>query len=79
MRSKIYKWYKELKKYDSNLEESSIEELEEKLKLLNALKNEIQEETSVTSSFMGEYYNLILHIDLIDRKIRKRIKNKKLI
>lgn len=79
MRSKIYKWYKELKKYDSNLEENSIEELEKKLKLLNALKNEIQEETTVTSSFMGEYYNLILHIDLIDRKIRKLIKNKKLI
>ena len=74
MRSKIYKWYKELKKYDSNLED-----LEKKLKLLNKLKNEIQEETTVTSSFMGEYYNLIFHIDLIDRKIRKRIKNKKLI
>ncbi len=79
MRSKIYKWYKELKKYDSNLDDSSIKDLENKLKLLNALKNEIQEETTVTSSFMGEYYNLILHIDLIDRKIRKLIKKKKLI
>ena len=69
MRSKIYKWYKKLKKYDKNLNSLSREVLEERLLILENLKDEIRNETSVPASFMGEYYNLILHIELICKKI----------
>lgn len=73
MRSKIYKWYKKLKEYDNNIESLEIKELNDTLLLLQHLKNEIEKETSVPPAFMGEYYNLILHIDLISNKIKEKI------
>ena len=73
MRSKIYKWYKKLKQYDKSIDSTETKELENTLKLIKELKNEIQKETKVPSAFMGEYYNLILHIDLISKNIQEKI------
>lgn len=71
MRSKIYKWYKKLKEYDKDLDANNKKDLENRIVLLDKLKNEIQKETNVPASFMGEYYNLILHIDLIKKKVEE--------
>ena len=43
-----------------------IEELEE-------LKREIKEETKVPLSYMGEYYDLIMHLELIISKANIKI------
>lgn len=70
IRSKIYKWYDELQKIDLLLEKlTSKEELKEKLIEIEALKKEIKEETKVPLSYMGEYYDLIMHLELIISKI----------
>lgn len=73
MRSKIYRWYEKIKELDNNLDSLSKEELEKELTNIQALKNEIQKETKVPLSFMGEYYNLQLHIELIQKQIRKKL------
>ncbi len=73
MRSKIYKWYEKVRKLDNNIETLEKKDLEEELKNIQKLKGEIQKETRVPLSFMGEYYNLQLHLDLIENKIEKRL------
>ncbi len=69
MRSKIFRWYKRLNSYDLMIQKSDgsdIKEIEDKLKIF---KIELQEKTKVPLSYMGEYYNLLLHIELLEKKL----------
>lgn len=75
IRSKIYKWYDELQSIDLSLEDLEKEELEKKLIELEKLKKEIKEETKVPLSYMSEYYDLIMHIELIISKTNIRIQS----
>lgn len=76
MRSKIYRWYKKVNEIDKNLKASSQKEIEDNLKKLEDLQTIIQDHTNVPLSFMGEYYNLLVHIELIINKMN-RVLNKK--
>ena len=73
MRSKIYRWYDRLNSIDKQINDSDFEALKAFRLELTTLNVEIQKETKVPLSFMGEYYNLIMHIDLIINKIDKTI------
>ena len=75
MRSKIYKWYKQVNEIDKKLKNSNEEELKSELINLEHLQSTIQEHTHVPMAFMGEYYNLLIHIELIINKINKRLNN----
>ena len=68
IRSKIYKWYKRLDDLE-NSKASTREELEENMKKLADLKLEVQAQTKVPLSYKGEYYNLLLHIDLVSKEL----------
>jgi TRAP transporter TAXI family solute receptor len=72
MRSKIYRWYETLNDIDKEIPHLTQDALDEKEQFLEKLKIEIQNETRVPLSFMGEYYNLIMHIDLILSRISKQ-------
>lgn len=76
IRSKIYRWYNEVQKIDLSLEESKPINLLDKLNELEKLKKEIKDETKVPLSYMGEYYDLIMHIELIISKLKNSKKNK---
>ena len=71
MRSKIYRWYEEIQKIDNSIDSANSSELLEYLQKLDKLREEISKETKVPLSFMGEYYNLQLHLDHINTKIEK--------
>jgi TRAP transporter TAXI family solute receptor len=73
MRSKIYRWYDEVKAIDKELESIDKTKYQEELEKLEKLRIEISNETKVPLSFMGEYYNLQLHIDHVINKIEKSI------
>lgn len=75
IRSKIYRWYDELQSIDLSLEGLEKEELKKKLIELEKLKKEIKEETKVPLSYMAEYYDLIMHIELIISKANIRIQS----
>jgi TRAP transporter TAXI family solute receptor len=75
IRSKIYRWYDELQALDLSLEGLSKEELKDKLNDLEKLKKEIKDETKVPLAYMGEYYDLIMHIELIISKSNIRIQS----
>ena len=69
IRSKIYRWYKRLDDLE-NSNASKPEELKENMQKLAALKLEVQAQTKVPLSYKGEYYNLLLHIDLVSKELK---------
>ena len=73
IRSKIYKWYEEIHKIDLEAEDAKNEELKKYLEKIIALKKEIKAETKVPLSYMGEYYDLIMHLELIISKINMKL------
>ena len=73
IRSKIYRWYKEIYEIDNKDEVLSKNELEKRLEELILLKIEIKKETKVPTSYMGEYYNLIMHIEHIILQLTKKV------
>lgn len=75
MRSKIYRWYEEIREIDNEIDKASKTTLDDYLKDIEKLREEISKETKVPLSFMGEYYNLQLHLDHIDSKIHKQLLN----
>ena len=74
IRSKIYKWYDEVQELDLKLEhlENNPKDI---IKELEILKKEIKDETKVPLSYMGEYYDLIMHIELIISKANLKKNN----
>jgi uncharacterized protein len=76
IRSKIYKWYEEIQKIDLEVEDVKNENLGKYLEKITALKKEIKAETKVPLSYMGEYYDLIMHLELIISKINIRLVTK---
>ena len=73
IRSKIYKWYEKIHKIDLEAEDAKNEELKKYLEKIIALKKEIKAETKVPLSYMGEYYDLIMHLELIISKINMKL------
>ena len=69
IRSKIYRWYKRLDDLE-NSNASKPEELKDNMQKLAALKLEVQAQTKVPLSYKGEYYNLLLHIDLVSKELK---------
>lgn len=70
MRSKIFRWYKRISELDMKIELNDGEyELLEAMVI--ELKNEITTKTKVPLSYMGEYYNLLSHIELLEKKLQK--------
>ncbi len=72
IRSKIYKWYKQIQEYDLKLETIKNDELERFINELQDLRHEIKIETKVPLSFMSEYYDLIMHLELIISKANEK-------
>lgn len=73
MRSKIYRWYEEIQKIDKETDKAKKEELQSYFSRVEQLREEISKETKVPLSFMGEYYNLQLHLDHIKNKIETKL------
>lgn len=73
IRSKIYRWYDELQAIDLQIDALTQDELKEKKLELKNLRMEIEKETKVPLSFMREYYDLIMHLELVSTKINIKI------
>lgn len=69
IRAKIYKWYKQLDEIEK-VATSTEETLKKNQEDLLSLKDEVQAHTKVPLSYKGEYYNLLLHIDLVAKELK---------
>lgn len=73
IRRKIYKWYKKVNLLDNGINTLTKEELLGNKQELEQLLVQVKEETNVPLSYMNEYYNLMLHIDMSISQIEKRL------
>ncbi len=73
IRYKIYRWYGKLNEIDKNIEFMDIKSIQKSIKSIKELQKEIKEQTDIPLSYMGEYYNLQLHIDLILKKLKNKM------
>ncbi len=72
IRSRIYRWYEDLRQVDTSVEtEPSGEELMRQVAELCRLEKEVTDEVSVPLSYMDEYYRLREHIRLVSQKLEK--------
>ena len=76
IRRKIYKYYKSINRLDNSVLEASTEELKVNLIALQDLLKQIKKETNIPLSYMGEYYDLIIHIDIVIKHIETALKIK---
>lgn len=71
IRSSIYRWYKILHKIDMRLESIDKSELPKLRNEIEKMAEDIQKSSKVPLSYMGEYYDLRVHANLIINKIDK--------
>lgn len=71
IRSRIYRWYDLLHQMDQRVEQPSKEIFDKKLNALQTMESEL-ETIKVPLSYMEEFYNLQVHLDLVKRKIQRR-------
>ena len=75
MRSRIYRWYSKLRKFDPERHKNEgAERLQEYLAELEALEEKVSN-ISVPLSFTEELYHLRMHIDLLKSKLKQMIEN----
>ena len=75
IRYKIYRWYAQLNEIDKKIEDMDIIDTKKSIDKIKELQYEIKEQTNIPLSYMGEYYNLQLHIDLILKKLSNKLEN----
>ena len=74
IRSRIYGWYEVLRQIDQYVGPSSDPNiLKSHLETLNEMEKELESARSVPLSYMQEFYNLRLHIEFVERRIRKQL------
>ncbi|MBL4886386.1 MAG: ABC transporter substrate-binding protein [Planctomycetaceae bacterium] len=71
IRSRIYRWYDLLHQMDQRLEQADKEMIDKKLNALQTMESEL-ETIKVPLSFMEEFYNLQVHLELVKKKIQRR-------
>lgn len=76
IRSKIYRWYDDLRQIDRFLldephPQSDAERIDEHLDRVRDLDRELSAEVSVPLSYMDELYSLRLHVGLIEEKLEE--------
>ncbi|MGD8370679.1 MAG: TAXI family TRAP transporter solute-binding subunit [Syntrophobacterales bacterium] len=71
MRSRIYRWYSELKEVDPDIQKDFVaERLEEYLAKLNKVENQVSN-ISIPPAYAEGLYDLRLHIEMLRNKLRK--------
>jgi uncharacterized protein len=69
-RAKIFRWYEKLDFLNKELKNKNIDKQKLNQELIK-LKYEVENKTNVPLSYKGEYYNLIVHIELLENKIKQ--------
>ncbi|NQZ54221.1 MAG: TAXI family TRAP transporter solute-binding subunit [Piscirickettsiaceae bacterium] len=72
IRSKIYRWYRELQAVDNVLfeQEVTVEQQQKLMKELERIESEVNK-VKTPLSYADQVYNLLLHVDLVRNKISK--------
>ncbi|MDM8561783.1 TAXI family TRAP transporter solute-binding subunit [Candidatus Marithioploca araucensis] len=73
IRFKIFRWYANLREIDNEIYGSAdLETIKAKIQRLKNLQKELFQQVSVPLSYMGEFYGLRMHIQLVLERLEKR-------
>jgi TRAP transporter TAXI family solute receptor len=72
IRSKTYRWYETLHQVDRQLESFDTQVIEQEIERLTILQKELAKQVAVPLSYMAEFYDLRLHINLILSRLEER-------
>ncbi len=73
VRFKIFRWYSKLSEIDQKVKKmSDLSVIEKEIEQMKALQHEIIEQVSVPLSYMGEFYALRMHIQLVVARLEER-------
>jgi TRAP transporter TAXI family solute receptor len=72
IRFKIFRWYDRLSKVDRKISQlSELSDIEKEFQQMTKLQHEIIEQVSVPLSYMGEFYALRMHIELVLERLEE--------
>lgn len=74
IRSKIYKWYKFVRDIDLRIEKMSESEVKTSIEQIEELSLEVKKDSKIPLSYMGEYYDLRMHMELIHERLEAKLK-----
>ncbi len=73
IRAKIYRWYATLRELDFRIDGlQDPANIDQEMQTIRDLEQELAEQVSVPLAYMGEFYDLRLHIELILKKLEQR-------
>jgi len=73
IRFKIFRWYSKLYEMDHKVKEiNDLSSIGQEIEKMKALQHEILEQVSVPLSYMGEFYALRMHIQLVVDRLEER-------
>ncbi len=74
IRFKIYRWYSALKEADARVEQlDTPDAVNEELRRIRQLEEELAMQVSVPLSYMGEFYDLRVHVTLVTQRLEGRL------
>jgi len=75
IRKRIFQWYRILRKIELDLRQGVRPSLMEKhARALTEMEDELDELRSVPLSYMEEFYNLRLHMEFVERRVQRALK-----
>jgi TRAP transporter TAXI family solute receptor len=73
IRFKIFRWYGILREIDSKIDGTAdLETIKAEIERMKSLQKELIEQVSVPLSYMGEFYGLRVHIQLVRKRLEDR-------
>jgi hypothetical protein len=71
-RYQIYRWYKQLRKVEANIENFTPDELDEQIQRMTEMQQQLTKRVRVPLFYQHEFYNLRIHLRLVTDRLRER-------
>jgi uncharacterized protein len=76
IRSRIYRWYRILREIEADLKSGPSDEiLQHHSAAMQEIQRELDDLDSVPLSYMEEFYNLRLHVEFVERRLERALRN----
>lgn len=73
VRSSIFGWYEVLRQIEKDVAEQDVESCEKHLATTDEMEQALDDMKSVPAAYMQEYFNLRLHLEFVERKLKRKI------
>ncbi len=72
MRRKVNRWYKEIRRIETNVETMNVEQVDTAVAELRQLDAKLTREISVSNDYMPNLYTLRTHIEYVVQRLHRR-------